>query len=69
MNFFAVYDGKVAVGHSRNLRKAKDIAHDKRADEIQELHISDIKGERQVDLVRRWRRLQWSSVFAEYPIQ
>lgn len=69
MNFFAVYDGKVAVGHSRNLRKAKDIAHDKRADEIQELHISDIKGERQVDLVRRWRRLPWSSVFAEYPIQ
>lgn len=68
MNFFAVYDGRVAVGYSRNLRKAKDIAHGKRADEIQELHISDTKGERQVDIVRRWRRLQWSSVFAEVAI-
>lgn len=69
MNFFAVYVGKVAVGHSRNLRKAKDIARDKRADEIQELHISDIKGERQVDLVRRWRRWSWSSAFVECPMQ
>lgn len=69
MNFFAVYNGKVAVGHSRNLRKAKDIAHEKRADEIQELHISDVKGVQQVDLVRRWRRMQWSSVFVEVAIQ
>lgn len=69
MNFFAVYDGKVAVGHSRNLRKAKDIAHDKRADEIQELHLSDIKGERQVDLVRVWKRPRWSNQFVAWPIQ
>lgn len=68
MNFFAVYDGKVAVGHSRNLRKAKDIAHQKGADEIQELHISDVKDVRQVDLVRRWRKWSWTSAFNEIPI-
>ena len=66
MNFFAVYDGKVAVGHSRNLRKAKDIAHEKRADEIHELHLSDVKGERQVDIVRVWKREKWSNMFVEY---
>lgn len=69
MNFFAVYDGKVAVGHSRNLRKAKDIAHEKRADEIQELHLSDVKDVRQVDLVRKWKRSKWSSMFVEWPVQ
>lgn len=69
MNFFAVYDGKVVVGHSRNLRKAKDIAHKKGADEIQELHISDVKDVRQVDLVRRWKKPGWSCMFLEYPIQ
>ena len=69
MNFFAIYDGKVAVGHSRNLRKAKDIAHEKRADEIQELHLSDVKGERQVDLVRVWKKARWASMFVECPIQ
>ena len=69
MIIYVVYDGKVAVGHSRNLRKAKDIAHEKRADEIQELHISDVKGVQQVDLVRRWRRMHWSSVFVEVAIQ
>lgn len=69
MNFFAVYDGKVAVGHSRNLRKAKDIAHEKRADEIQELHMSDVKGERQVDIVRKWKKSEWSHMFVEFPIQ
>lgn len=69
MNFFAVYDGKVAVGHSRNLRKAKDIAHEKRATEIQELHLSDVKDVRQVDLVRKWKRAPWSSIFMEWPIQ
>lgn len=69
MNFFAVYDGKVAVGFSRNLRKAKDIAHEKRATEIQELHLSDVKDVRQVDLVRKWKKAQWSSMFYEWPIQ
>lgn len=69
MNIFMVYDGKVAVGVSRNLRKAKDIAHDKRATEIQELHLSDVKDVRQVDLVRKWKKAQWSSMFLEWPIQ
>lgn len=69
MNIFVVYDGKVAVGYSRNLRKAKDVAHEKRADEIQELHISDVKNVRQVDLVRKWRKERWSSMFVEWPIQ
>lgn len=68
MNFFAVYDGKVAVGFSRNLRKAKDIAHEKRASEIQELHLSDVKDVRQVDLVRKWKRQQWSTQFVEVPL-
>lgn len=69
MNIFAVYDGKVAVGHSRNLRKAKDIAHKKRADEIQELHLSDVKGERQVDIVRVWKKSRLSSMFVEWWIK
>ena len=69
MNFFAVYAGRVAVGYSRNLRKAKDIAHEKRADEIHELHISDVKDVRQVDLVRKWKKSQWSTIFVEWPIQ
>lgn len=65
MNFFAVYSGRVAVGFSRNLRKAKDIAHEKHADEIQELHISEVKDVRQVDLVRKWKQPHWSSIFVE----
>ena len=69
MNFFAVYAGRVAVGYSRNLRKAKDIAHEKGADEIQERHMSDVKDVRQVDLVRKWKKSQWSTMFVEWPIQ
>lgn len=69
MNFYVVYAGLVAVGHSRNIRKAKDIAREKHADEIQELHLSDVKNVRQVDLVRKWKKHRWSSMFVEWPIR
>lgn len=65
MILFAVYAGRVAVGYSRNLRAAKDIAHEKRADEIHELHIPDVKGQMQMDIVRRWQRHIWSKIFIE----
>lgn len=64
MIFFAVYAGRVAIGYTRNLRTAKAIAHDvKRADEIHELHIPDVKGQMQMDIVRRWQRHNWSKIF------
>lgn len=68
MIIYVVYDGKVAVGYSRNLRKAKDLGHEKHADEIQELRICDVKGELHMDLVRKWKRAQWSTHFIERPI-
>lgn len=69
MIIYVVYDGKVAVGYSRNLRKAKDMAHEKNADEIQELRICDVKNELHLDKVRRWKRGSWSNQFVEWPIQ
>lgn len=69
MIIYVVYDGKVAVGYSRNLRKAKDMAHEKHADEIQELRICDVKNELHMDLVRKWKRAQWSQHFYEWPIK
>lgn len=68
MIIYVVYDGKVAVGYSRNLRKAKDMAHEKHATEIQELHICDVKNELHLDKVRKWKRPGWSNQFVEYPI-
>lgn len=69
MIIYVVYDGRVAVGYSRNLRKAKDMAHEKNADEIQELRICDVKNELHLDKVRIWKKHRWSSVFVEWPIQ
>lgn len=68
MIIYVVYDGKVAVGYSRNLRKAKDMAHEKNADEIQELRICDVKNELHLDKVRKWKKQSWSTQFLEYPI-
>ena len=68
MIIYVVYDGKVAVGYSRNLRKAKDMAHEKHADEIHELRICDVKNELHMDKVRIWKRRGWSTQFLEYPI-
>lgn len=69
MIIYVAYEGKVAVGYSRNLRKAKDMAHEKNADEIHELRICDVKNELHLDKVRRWKRMGWSTQFVEYPIQ
>lgn len=68
MIIYVVYDGRVAVGYSRNLRKAKDMAHEKNADEIQELRICDVKNELHLDKVRIWKKQRWSTQFLEYPI-
>lgn len=68
MIIYVVYDGKVAVGYSRNLRKAKDMAHEKHADEIHELRICDVKNELHMDKVRIWKRRGWSTQFLEYPV-
>lgn len=68
MIIYVVYDGKVAVGYSRNLRKAKDLAHEKHADEIHELRICDVKNELHLDKVRIWKRRGWSTQFLEYPV-
>lgn len=65
MIIFVAYSGRVAVGYSRNLRKAKDIGHDKNADEIREMHISDVKDENRVEVVRKWRKRIWSRQFLE----
>lgn len=67
MIIYVAYSGRVAVGWSRNLRSAKDIANEKNADEIHELHISDVKGIMQMDRVRRWHRHRWSRIFTEVP--
>lgn len=67
MIIYVAYEGKVAVGYSRNLRKAKDMAHEKHADEIHELRICDVKNELHLDKVRVWKRLQWSTQFLECP--
>lgn len=63
MILFAVYSNRVAVGYSRNLRKAKDTAHKKDADEILQLRIPDVKGELHIDVVRRWKRKRFSTFF------
>lgn len=68
MIIYVAYEGKVAVGYSRNLRKAKDMAHEKNADEIHELRICDVKNELHMDKVRRWKRMGWSTQFVEFPI-
>lgn len=68
MIIYVVYDGRVAVGYSRNLRKAKDMAHEKHADEIQELRICDVKNELHLDKVRKWKRQRLSIQFIEYPV-
>lgn len=67
MIIYVAYSGRVAVGYSRNLRSAKDLANEKRADEIHELHIPEVKGEMLMDRVRRWRRHTWSKIFTEVP--
>lgn len=67
MILYVAYAGRVAVGYSRNIRSAKDIANEKRADEIHELHIPDVKGEMQMERVRRWQRHSWSKIFIEVP--
>lgn len=69
MIIYVVYDGRVAVGYSRSLRKAKDLAHEKGADEIHELRIADVKNELHLDKVRIWKKRGWSNQFLEYPIQ
>lgn len=68
MIIYIAYRGREAVGCSRNLRKAKDIAHEKAADEIHELRICDVKNELHMDKVRMWKRQRWSSQFLEYPV-
>ena len=68
MIIYVVYDGKVAVGYSRNLRKAKDLAHEKHADEIHELRICDVKNELHMDKVRIWKKRGWTTQFLEYPV-
>ena len=68
MIIYVAYEGKVAVGYSRNLRKAKDMAHEKNADEIHELRICDVKNELHLDKVRKWKRMGWTKQFVEYPV-
>lgn len=67
MILYVAYAGRVAVGYSRNIRTAKDIANEKDADEIYELHVPDVKGEMTMERVRRWRRHSWSKIFIEVP--
>lgn len=68
MIIYIAYRGRVAVGCSRNLRKAKDIARVKDADEIQELRMCDVKNELHLDKVRVWKKHGWSRLFIETPI-
>ena len=68
MIIYVVYDGKVAVGYSRNLRKAKDLAHEKQADEIHELRICDVKNELHMDKVRVWKKRGWPAQFLVWPL-
>lgn len=68
MIMFAAYSNRVAVGYSRNLRKAKDIAHKKDADEILQLRIPDVKNELHIDIVRRWKRKRFSTFFIPVPV-
>ena len=68
MIIFAAYSNRVAVGYSRNLRKAKDIAHKKDADEILQLRIPDVKNELHIDIVRRWKRKRFSTFFIPVPV-
>lgn len=69
MNIYVVYDGRFAVGYSRSLRKAKDLARERGAQEIQELRISSMKDDLHMDLVRKWKKEQWSSMFVEWPVK
>lgn len=63
MTIYVVYAGKVAVGRSTNLRKAKDIGHKTGADEIRMLHIPDVKDDLLLSVVDKWKRHSWSSLF------
>lgn len=68
MIIYVIYDGRFAVGYSRSLRKAKDIAHERGAQEIQELRISNMKNDLRLEKVRKWVKGSWSGHFIEYPV-
>lgn len=69
MKIYIIYDGQVAKSFSRSLRVAKEEARKIKADEIQEVHIPDRKGDLTCTTMRRWRRYQWGVPFYEYPVK